>query len=84
MDHHKGSPVGAEDPEGLLAIALAGLQVHHLVCTEMQQLLCGHLAQRGGRPLSGVDHFLARFAHWTSDDEHPRSMGTCPMTGKSC
>jgi hypothetical protein len=45
----RGCPVGAEDPEGLIAIARAGIQVHHLACAEMPQPLGGNMAQPGDR-----------------------------------
>ena len=54
IDHHKKRPVGAEDQKGLLAIARAGLQVHHLACAEMPQLLGGDLTQRGDFLISVV------------------------------
>jgi hypothetical protein len=41
--------------ESLLAITHAGLQVHNAARAEMQQLLGGHLAERCGRAISGVD-----------------------------
>jgi hypothetical protein len=51
IDHHKACSVSAEGPEGLVAIARASLQVHHLACAEMPQC--------GDRLIFGVSQCLA-------------------------
>ena len=56
---HNGRSIGTVDYEDYLAIAGAGLQVHHLACTEMQQFLRGRLAKLGGPLDSGVAYHLA-------------------------
>ena len=45
IDRSKENPVGAIEHEGQLAITHTGLQVYHLACTDLQQLLNGYLTQ---------------------------------------
>jgi hypothetical protein len=58
VDHHEGSPIGVVEHKGLFASAHAGLQVHHLACTKVQQLLGSHLPECGGPLISGVGTHL--------------------------
>ena len=57
--HNRGS-IGAMDHEEYLTIEGAGLQVHHLACTETKQvLLGGRPAKLSGHLDSGLAYHLA-------------------------